>query len=133
MCRKYVHPHQSYFQVDCLNMWLEGSSSFYPSCDPSGSTLNAVSNTFPRCDHQYFNSCNGCYDLCTDVHQLSSFYPSPLPLLLRLLRSFLVLFILAMTWLPFLLAYVFQVMCMYTSLIHCPCLEEHHPLSQMIV
>jgi hypothetical protein len=54
---------------------------------------------------------------------------SPRSLLLPLLGSFLVLSLLGTTWIHFLVAYVFQILCMCIYLVHCPCLEKHHFLS----
>nr|QHR91257.1 hypothetical protein Q903MT_gene5289 [Picea sitchensis] len=52
----------------------------------------------------------------------------PFPLLI--LGSILVLFLLEpLTWLSFLVAYIFQVLCLHTFLINCLWLEEHHLLS----
>jgi hypothetical protein len=60
--------------------------------------------------------CSGCHLLI-----LLTF-----PLLLPLLGSFLVFFRLGTTWLLFLVAYVFQILCLYTCLVHCPWIEKHH-------
>jgi hypothetical protein len=78
MCIQYCHPHPSYFQLDCLNLWLEGSFSFLPSCGSLGLALDVVSNIFPRCVHQCCNDCNGCWDLYSVVQWLLSSYIFPL-------------------------------------------------------
>ena len=57
---------------------------------------------------------------------------SPFPLLLPLLGISLVLFLLRTTWLSLLFSYVFQVLCLYTHLIHYPWLEKHHLIFTLV-
>jgi hypothetical protein len=67
--------------------------------------------------------------MCSGCHLLIF----PFPLLLPLLGRILVFFLLGTTFLSFLVAYVFQIVCFHTGLINFLGLEEHHLLSQMIV
>jgi hypothetical protein len=54
---------------------------------------------------------------------------SPFPPLLPLLGRFLVIFFLATAWMTCLVAYVFQILCMYICLVHFPWLENNHLIS----
>lgn len=57
----------------------------------------------------------------------------PFPLLLPFFGSFLVFLPLWTNWLPFLVTYVCQVLCLHISLVQYFGFEQHHMLSHMVV
>jgi hypothetical protein len=106
MCKQYFHRNMSYFQLDCLNLWLEGSFSFCPSYDSLSSTLDVVSSIFPWCGNQWCNDTMVARIFTLMCSGFCLLLFAPFPLLFPLLGSFSVLFLLRPTWLPFVLAYV---------------------------